>query len=632
MKYILSTILLSVLIIGLYAQDAEIDSSSYMSGEKMLRQSKYDSARYFYNLALKQANSLQNEGMAALIRGSIGNSYMEQGRLVEAKPYFDKVLEYARSSADSIQIMKSLGYLGVYYSNKGDYKRSAEMTFEAMEIAENLGLRRRQSILLTNLCVLYGRMKDYENALIYQRASLIIDHELDDEEGLAYGYNNMGNVHRRMGLRDSALYYYEKAKEYHQSRGNMGKLAGLYTNIGVYHMGDRKYDAALENFERAFQIADSMSLMYKKVLILINIAWAYEEKGLFVKSEKYYLQSLELSIDHNYTRHQQDISKHIAVLYDKMGRYEEAYEYQEDFIALKDSILTEQNQRAISELRTKYETEKVERENEILTQESEIHSLELRRQQTRFWSLLGGIVLLLMLLFLAFVGYRLRQKNIKTQLEKQSLEYERTMLRSQMNPHFIFNSMNSIQSYISGNDSFTAMTYLSKFAHLMRGILENSRSQMITLEDEINTLKLYTELEGLRFQNKFKTELLVDPKIEQDCTFVPPMLIQPFVENAIKHGLKTKEGDGLLIIQFKQTKDCLRCTVEDNGIGREATAGDKHKDDNHRSLGMQLTKERMQALSHELGLVFDFIISDLVDDSGKASGTRVEIRIPFEVE
>ncbi len=136
-----------------------------------------------------------------------------------------------------------------------------------------------------------------------------------------------------------------------------------------------------------------------------------------------------------------------------------------------------------------------------------------------------------------------------------------------MNPHFIFNSMNSIQSYISGNDSFTAMTYLSKFAQLMRFILENSRKSMVSLEDEISTLTLYMELEKIRFKDKFEFDLKVDPKIIKDSVFVPPMLIQPFVENAIKHGFKNIESKGLLTVDFQLEIGSMKCTITDDGIG-----------------------------------------------------------------
>lgn len=609
---------------------AEICSSYYYLGNGFFRKTNYDSSMYYFKQGLEVAEALQDDGLVALMQGNIGRSFLYQGKLKEAKPLFDASMEYARNSGDSAYIMTVLGYLGVYYSNKGDYYNCAEMTFEAMEIAEKLDLRRKQSILLTNLAVLHGRMKDYESALKYQRASLLIDQGIDDKLGLAYGYNNMGNIHRRLGVADSAIYYYLLAKDYHIKMGNMANVASLMTNIGVYFLEANEFEEAHEYFNRAFEIADSMSLIWKKALIIINIGNTYEDQGSYNKAEDYYQMALEIAIDEDYDRHEKDLYIHLAKLYRKTGNYEEAYIYLERFLAIKDSMMTEQNQRTITEMRTKYETEKVEQENEILTQTAQIQELELKRQQTRFWLVAGGIAILLLITVLAFVYYRMRQKNIRTKLEKQSLENEQGMLRSQMNPHFIFNSMNSIQSFISGNDSFTAMTYLSKFAQLMRAILENSRKTMISLEDEVNTLNLYIDLERLRFKNKFKYKLDIDSQIETETSYVPPMLIQPFVENAIKHGLKEKDGDGLLTIIFKKDGQLISCSVSDNGIGREQAIGNKPKD--HQSLGMQVTRERLEALKKDKNIRSDFIIHDLKDETGKANGTQVDIIFPFETE
>ncbi|MBE0648475.1 MAG: DUF2225 domain-containing protein [Bacteroidales bacterium] len=611
----------------------EVCSTYYYLGSEWYRKTNYDTSLYYYDYAMEMAEEMKDDGMIALLQGSIGRCLLYQGKLKEAKFYFDAAMVYARSSGDSTQIMTILGYLGLYYGNKGEYEKCAEMTFEAIKIAEKRGMRRKQSILLTNLCVLHGRMKDYERALKYQRASLKIDQEINDKLGLAYGYNNMGNVYRRMGLADSAMYYYRLAMDYQMEMGNMADVAGLMSNIGSYYREANQLDEAHKCFAGALQIADSLSLFWDKALILTKIGNTYEDQGFLNKAERFYLQALKLSKDQSYSRHEWDIANHLATLNYKMGKYQEAYQYLEDFIALKDSMMNEKNQQSITELRTKYETEKIERENEILIQKAEIQTLELKHQHTRFWIFIGGICFILLLALLAFVLYRMRQRNIRTKLEKQSLENEQRMLRSQMNPHFIFNSMNSIQSYISGNDNKTAMSYLSKFARLMRGILEHSRQSMIPLGEEVETLNLYIELERLRFKNKFEYTQELDSQLDLEGLYVPPMLIQPFVENAIKHGLVNKGGDGFLKLSFKKEDKVIRCIVEDNGIGRDQAALLKTmQSKGHRSLGMQVTRERIEALNKEMNTHCDFTILDMKDDKGKACGTRVEILIPFEIE
>jgi len=193
--------------------------------------------------------------------------------------------------------------------------------------------------------------------------------------------------------------------------------------------------------------------------------------------------------------------------------------------------------------------------------------------------------------------------------------------------------MNSIQSFISGNDSFTAMTYLSKFAQLMRFILENSRKSFIALSDEINTLELYIELERIRFNKEFNFEISVDPEIPVDAVYIPPMLIQPFVENAIKHGLRDSVSEGLLEIIFTKKSNLITCLVRDNGIGRERAQINKSETGKtHVSLGMQVTQERLISLSQGTSVSYNFEISDLENKNREATGTQVIINLPGEID
>ncbi len=302
-------------------------------------------------------------------------------------------------------------------------------------------------------------------------------------------------------------------------------------------------------------------------------------------------------------------------------------------LSLKDSTFRKDMTNKLSEMQVKYETERKEKEIEILARDKEIHLLKIKKQSVQLYFLLAFIILAGLISILIFSRFRLKQKHYRIELEKKNLETEQRLLRSQMNPHFIFNSMNSIQSYISGNDSFTAMTYLSKFAQLMRNILENSRKPFIVLSEEIETLKLYIELERIRFKQKFDYKITVEPDLPVDSVYIPPMLIQPFVENSIKHGLRNKKEKGLLEIEFRKDDKFIRCFVKDNGVGREKAGKlNNTKNKEHRSLGIQVTKERLDTLSRLKGLKVSFVITDLKDSNGNAAGTEVVIKIPYEEE
>jgi sensor histidine kinase YesM len=199
-----------------------------------------------------------------------------------------------------------------------------------------------------------------------------------------------------------------------------------------------------------------------------------------------------------------------------------------------------------------------------------------------------------------------------------------------MNPHFIFNTMSSIQHYIANNDTDAALKYLSKFAKLMRSIIGNSKQQMIAVSEELNALNLYLELEIMRFTDKFEFEISVDKSIDQNYDRIPSMLIQPYVENAIIHGLLPKEGHGKISIHLQKQVDTILCTIEDNGIGRERSKEfKKNRVQQHKSVGMSITQERLDILNSSLNRNLNAQILDLYEN-GQPAGTKVQIIIPLD--
>ena len=221
---------------------------------------------------------------------------------------------------------------------------------------------------------------------------------------------------------------------------------------------------------------------------------------------------------------------------------------------------------------------------------------------------------------------------MKSRYEKKLANVEMTALLAQMNPHFLFNSLNSIDSYIIRNESKKASEYLNNFARLMRLILQNSRSNYISLKDELETLELYLQMEGLRFKDKFEYEIHVDEDIDTTSTMIPPMLIQPYVENAIWHGLMHKNNGaiGKVEILINKKENRLLCVVQDNGIGRQKAQEIKAQKSTNRkrSMGMQITQDRIEMINKLYDTNTSMKITDLQDNEGNAEGTRVELVIP----
>lgn len=217
----------------------------------------------------------------------------------------------------------------------------------------------------------------------------------------------------------------------------------------------------------------------------------------------------------------------------------------------------------------------------------------------------------------------------EAEAKQQMAETETAILRLQMNPHFIFNSMNSINAYILKQDINTASDYLGRFAHLMRMILNLAAKPFISIAEEVRLLEQYLRTEAMRFEKNFSYSFELDPAIDPDDTIVPTMILQPFVENAIWHGLLNKKGEGRIIIRFSLADGLLLCSVEDNGIGREAARQLRNGSEVHGSKALSITQRRLELLGEEAGARAGYKIVDLKDDTGVALGTRVDLHLPI---
>jgi len=250
--------------------------------------------------------------------------------------------------------------------------------------------------------------------------------------------------------------------------------------------------------------------------------------------------------------------------------------------------------------------------------------------QTIFFSLLMYFIITAIVVIIIFSYY----KNLRNRIsvERSLLLSEQKALRSQMNPHFIFNALNSIRSYILENETDTADNYLTNFASLMRKVLDNSKNNTITLQNEIETLKLYLSLEQMRFDETFTFDIVVSPKLNTHEIKIPPMLIQPFLENAIWHGLVMKKSGGMLKLIFTPNNNNeLLCIVQDNGIGRNKAKLIHHRRSNHKSTGLENITERINLLNRLYRTHIRLIVKDLQSKENEVQGTRVELYLPYMV-
>jgi LytS/YehU family sensor histidine kinase len=315
--------------------------------------------------------------------------------------------------------------------------------------------------------------------------------------------------------------------------------------------------------------------------------------------------------------------KDISDMFVDLDNYQKAYK---NFVLHKqfsDSLEMKKFNTGLANARAIYETEKQEKELELL-------SYRLKQQRYFMYGSIGLAVLVILVGFLFIRQSRMNSQRKISEMNHKISEITQKNLRQQMNPHFIFNTLNSIQYYMYQHDKISTNNYLTNFSSLIRKTLENSQHTSIPIKDEIDALELYLQLESVRFKDKFDYNINIDDDIDTLLYKIPTMLIQPYVENAICHGLNNRNDKGFLNIDLKLLDDSIECTIEDNGIGREAALEiKKQKNGNHNSLGTKITESRLNLVNALYGKNMKIDYTDLKDENGQPSGTKVVIHIPI---
>ena len=420
-----------------------------------------------------------------------------------------------------------------------------------------------------------------------------------------------------------------------------GEMANYYQNNSMYEKEIDTRNSLIINLDSMGSMDDvseegKQDLQQMKCKEQIKIAQTYNKQEFYdstiVILNNGFANTRGFAENINSLELKKEAAKTLSEAYLKSGQKEKALESYEEYVKILDELYQKkelaysdvnsinkqllENQGRIDFLEK--DKELYDAELEILAQERQIQKDKLRYQ---WWSIFGLVAVIGLLVFAIF---SMRQKS-KIQ-QKHNMMLDLKALRTQMNPHFIFNALNSVNNFIAKNDELNANKYLVRFSKLMRSILDNSDLDFIPLRKEIEVLELYLQLENMRFPDKFNFEFEVDENINVKDFEIPPMLIQPHIENAIWHGLRYKEQDGKLNVNLKQEHDCLKITVEDNGIGRAKSKALKTENQKAtKSRGIKNTEKRMEILSKIYKQKIRIEISDVEADG---SGTLVEIWIP----
>jgi LytS/YehU family sensor histidine kinase len=307
---------------------------------------------------------------------------------------------------------------------------------------------------------------------------------------------------------------------------------------------------------------------------------------------------------------------------ERQGNVAEGLKFYKLLYAYTDTLHKIASDRQLLGLEVEFETERNLQHIDILEQENELQHYHIRQSRLFIFGL--GIIVLLIIFFsiVLFRQTRIRQ-------EQQNMMFKQRIFRSQMNPHFIFNALSTIQHSIMNDDPERASKYLSRFSKLVRNVLDSTVEDLIPLEEEINTVESYLALQQVRFPEKLDYKIELDETIDIDEVHVPPLMVQPFVENAIEHGIKNKEGRGMVFLRIFPRNGMIILEIEDDGVGREKAAQiQQERDKDHKSLATVIMQERIMILNKKQKKKFHFSIIDLYDDQGNASGTRVVFDLP----
>ena len=561
---------------------------------------------------------------------SLGNVYLAQADYSKALVTFiDGVNESDKLDDAYLKSALPIG-VGNTYLVLSDYENAILYYFKALDIAEKENYVMIKMVALTNIGSTYLVLKKYDEAKKILNRSMDFFVANNHQQYVAKSYDLMGKVYTETNQLDSALFYYHKSLKIYRETKGPGVVYCLYS-LGNVLITEGDYEQAEKYLLEAKKISETNSYYYNLAHTYITLARLYtitdEEKGLF-----YYNKSLQIAEEHNISDSKLPVYQAIYNINKKNGKYEIALKNYEAYVSLNDSIKGEDSKLKVEEIETRYEVDKKDQEITLLQKEQEIVAIkhlqeqEKSRQQRILIILISSIIVLI--IGIVLVRLRATQKSKIQKLENRSLKVETQMLRSQMNPHFIFNSLNSIQSFISEKEAIEAERYMSKFAKLMRLILDNSRKSFILMENEVITLNHYLELEQLRFDKRF-TFRITTVNIEEEFTKIPPMLVQPYVENAILHGVGGITS-GVISIEYEQIGQKIICTIDDNGVGRKKSTELKSLNKpNRESLGIKVTEERISLLESDFKTKYKIQIIDKIDGNQNPQGTTVIIEMPF---
>ena len=592
-------------------------------------QGRYEEAKKHFNDALLLAKKTGDKKQKIKIYEGLGIIYRQQGSYQKALEYELKALKIAKAIKDSTRIAGLYNNLGVVYINMNNYKEALSSFSKALEIVEKSQVY-YPNVELLDIGNIYKIQKDYSKALQYIRKALHISEQTGEKQRIAECNYVIGDIYLlRDSIETARKYFFDALKIFSELNYNYG-IDECYTKIGESFKKEQNYDKALEYYQKALLIANTQNDKESQSYITLEMADMHLSLKNHEKALNYAMQSLKAAEKKRFINIKNSAYKILALGYENKGDYKNSLYYLKKYNESKDSIFTREKYKAVLETEAKYENLKKDMELSLLQKEKDV--FKEKANKNRILNITTGIISLLLLILLVLVYFysKQREKAMRTKVEQEKiqlkLEYDKKLielrlitLKNQLNPHFIFNTLNSIGSVILKSDKQKAYDLFTKFTALIRHTIENSDNISISLKDELDLIEKYLYLQKFRFKNKFEYHIEIDENVDLNIP-VPHMFIEIFVENAIKHGLKHKQDKGKLHIKVSQKDNIVTIIITDNGIGRKKAA---ESSSFGTGKGIKIAREMFDLYEKFHRNKAEFEIVDLYDENGVASGTKV---------
>lgn len=609
----------------------------------IVHQQLLDSALYYKTRNLEKSIRYVSESMKrsnAITKIQLSRSLTTLGEIYLYHKQYDLAASHLEDAMAAKKTIKGTLLLAKVLMTLGDYKGGQKILKPLEQHKEILV---EQSVELYQLLgETYAGLKAYQNAIPYYIKALKIAEKGNIPTQVIELYSIIGEAYAAQNKNVEAKTYFEKAislsktQTPEESVAESEKVADFYNKTSQY---DEEILLRKRNLNQLSRLPLGMAIKSRNEgldtistqIINYKIGRAYVSQNKLDQAIPYLRRSIVEADQRKDLEIQKEATRKLSEVYEYQGDFSKAYQTYRDYVTLVDTLYIKKEQEI--SLLTRLNREIVRNKNRIFTLEQEREfsqskynlavsqqNLITEKSKRQQWLIYSLILVLSLLTITAFFYYR---SNGKQKLANNLLALK--SLRTQMNPHFIFNALNSVNHYIAQNDERSANRFLSEFSMLMRNVLENSEQDYIPLNKELELLELYLKLEHARFPDKFEYTIKLDQGVNVDAFEIPPMMLQPYVENAIWHGLRYKEKKGRLDIQIHQEKDQLIVTIEDNGIGRKRSASLKTQHQRkQKSKAMGNIAKRIEILNE---IHKNKIAVNVTDLNAEGIGTRVVLKL-----